>query len=85
MKILSLIVPCYNESAAIKYLYKALCDVSIELRNYKMEFIFVNDGSKDDTLKKIKEFAEYDDRVIYLSFSRNFGKEAAMYAGFCER
>ncbi len=83
MKILSLIVPCYNESAAIKYLYKALCDVSIELRNYKMEFIFVNDGSKDDTLKKIKEFAEYDDRVIYLSFSRNFGKEAAMYAGFC--
>ena len=58
MKILSLIVPCYNESAAIEYLYKALCDVSIELHNYKMEFIFVNDGSKDDTLKKIMEFAE---------------------------
>lgn len=50
---------------------------------YNFEFLFVNDGSKDRTLEILKELAKEDDRVVYLSFSKNFGKEAAMYAGFC--
>ena len=50
---------------------------------YDFEFLFVNDGSKDKTLEILKMMAKEDDRVVYLSFSKNFGKEAAMYAGFC--
>ena len=50
---------------------------------YNFEFLFVNDGSKDKTLEILKMMAKEDDRVVYLSFSKNFGKEAAMYAGFC--
>lgn len=80
---ISLIIPCYNESESLPILYQELCKVSQELSKYKFEFVFVNDGSKDDTLSILKELSKKDERVIYLSFSRNFGKEAAMYAGFC--
>jgi len=77
-----LIVPCYNEEEALPYFYEEVCRVVGEL-NYETELLFVNDGSKDNTLSVIKGFAEKDERVKYLSFSRNFGKEGAMYAGFC--
>lgn len=82
MKI-SLIIPCYNEEESLPLLYKEICKVSEELSSYPFEMIFVNDGSSDGTLEILKRFAAQDKRVVYLSFSRNFGKEAAMYAGFC--
>ena len=82
MKI-SLIIPCYNEEEALPYIYEELVKVSATLNNYEIEYLFVNDGSKDHTLNKLKELADSDERVKYFSFSRNFGKEAAMYAGFC--
>ena len=63
------------------FLYDALVEVTETVKDKDFEFIFVNDGSKDDTLNKIKELEAKDDKVKYVSFSRNFGKEAAMYAG----
>lgn len=82
-KKIGLIIPCYNEETNIGILYQALCEVSASLSEYVFEYLFVNDGSKDKTLEKIKKLADQDERVHYISFSRNFGKEAAMYAGFC--
>ena len=82
-KKVGLIIPCYNEETTIKILYQALCEVSDSLKTYEFEYLFVNDGSKDGTLSLIREISGQDERVKYLSFSRNFGKEAAMYAGFC--
>lgn len=82
-KLISLIIPCYNEETGLDILYKALQDVSEQLPNYNFEFLFINDGSKDRTLDLIESYAKNDGRVRYISFSRNFGKEAAMYAGFC--
>ena len=83
MKKISLVIPCYNEEESLKYLYKELDRVAREMPTYEFEFVFVDDGSKDSTLKKLKELAAYDNRTTYLAFSRNFGKEAAMYAGLC--
>lgn len=82
-KTVSLIVPCYNEEEALPFFYEAVCAVASELPNYDFSLIFVNDGSKDQTLRILRELGQKDPRVQYLSFSRNFGKEAAMYAGFC--
>lgn len=79
---ISLIIPCYNEQESLGILYNEIDKVSRQL-DEPCEMIFVNDGSKDNTLEIIKRLAERDDRVTYISFSRNFGKEAAMYAGFC--
>lgn len=79
---ISLIIPCYNEQESLNILYNEIDKVSQQL-DEQCEIIFVNDGSKDDTLKIIRQLAKKDDRVTYVSFSRNFGKEAAMYAGFC--
>ncbi|MBR4009748.1 MAG: glycosyltransferase family 2 protein [Clostridiales bacterium] len=79
--LVSLMVPCYNEEEALPYLYDALCKVMDECSKYEYELIFVNDGSRDKTLSVLKNMAEKDSRVHYISFSRNFGKEAAMYAG----
>lgn len=79
--LVSLIVPCYNEEEALPFLYNALCDVRKEVTDHKFEFIFVNDGSRDRTSAVIKGFAAEDPDVKYIIFSRNFGKEAAMYAG----
>lgn len=81
--LISLIVPCYNEEEALPVFYKELCAVTQTLPEYEFEFLFVDDGSKDHTLSLLTELARKDKRVKYLSFSRNFGKEAAMYAGFC--
>jgi len=80
----TLIVPCYNEEASLPIFYKAVCEVASELEErYELTLLLVNDGSRDGTLGVMKELAAQDARVRYLSFSRNFGKEAAMYAGFC--
>ncbi len=81
-KEISIIVPCFNEEAAIPYFYKEVTRVlkSIEI---EYELLFVDDGSSDGTREVLKKLANQDTHVIYLSFSRNFGKEAAMYAGFC--
>ena len=83
MKTVTLIVPCYNEEASLPIFYDAVCEVAKEISQYALTMLFVNDGSKDRTLSILRELAGKDERVRYLSFSRNFGKEAAMYAGFC--
>lgn len=80
MKKISIIVPCYNEEQAIPFFYEEITKTA-EILKYNFEFIFVNDGSKDKTIDIIKEYAKKDNRVKYIHFSRNFGKEAAMYAG----
>lgn len=79
--LISLIVPCYNEEEALPFLYSALCDVATQEADREFEFIFINDGSKDKTSEVIRSMAQTDDRVKYVFFSRNFGKESAMYAG----
>ena len=78
---ISLVFPCYNEEEALPYLYKEIVKVANEMSEQEFEFIFVNDGSKDKTLTVIKELAVNDSRIHYVSFSRNFGKEAGIYAG----
>lgn len=83
MNQVSIIVPCYNEQESLPYFFKEIVRVANELPKYDFEVIFVNDGSKDNTLTLLREYAKNDSRIHYLSFSRNFGKEAAMYAGFC--
>ncbi len=81
-KKITAVVPCYNEEAVIELFYKEICRVAGELSlRADFEFMFVNDGSSDGTLKKMQELRREDKRVCFLSFSRNFGKEAAMYAG----
>lgn len=77
---ISVIVPCFNEEEAIPYFYEAMEKVRKEMGE-KFEYIFVNDGSKDGTLKVLRQLSGQDQAVRYLSFSRNFGKEAALYAG----
>lgn len=79
---LSLIVPCYNEQEALPLFYDEVTRV-LNTMQCAYEILFVNDGSRDETLAILKGFAEKDEHVTYLSLSRNFGKEAAMYAGFC--
>ena len=81
-KLISVIVPCYNEQDVLHLFYDEIGLVAGEMQEYDFEFIFVNDGSSDDTLKICKELAAKDERVKYISFSRNFGKEAGIYAGF---
>lgn len=78
---ISLIVPCYNEEQALPFLYKEIVKLANDMPEQEFEFIFINDGSKDKTLELIKGLRESDDRVHYVSFSRNFGKEAGIYAG----
>ena len=80
MKKISLVVPCYNEQEVIKLFYAEIQKIKKEFKNVEFEIIFVNDGSKDKTLELMRELSENKD-VRYVSFSRNFGKEAAMYAG----
>ena len=80
-KKLSVIVSCLNEEEALPMFYQAIVSTSEKMDNLDFELIFVDDGSKDNTLKVIKKLRKNDDRVRYISFSRNFGKEAAMYAG----
>ncbi len=78
---ISTIVPCYNEEQALPFLYEELVKVAERMSGQEFEFIFVNDGSRDKTLQVIRDLRKKDSRVRYVSFSRNFGKEAAIYAG----
>ena len=79
---ISVIVSCYNEEESLPLFYKEMERVRKEdFQDVEFEYIFVNDGSKDNTLKEIKNLRENDSKVRYISFSRNFGKEAAMFAG----
>lgn len=79
--LISIIVPCYNEQEALPYFYKAICAEAERLRPREIELIFVDDGSIDQTAGLLRELAAKDSRIRALIFSRNFGKEAAMYAG----
>lgn len=80
-KIISVVVPCYNEEEVIKDFYTEVTRVFKELKNYKYELVFVNDGSSDRTLQILKELKKLDKDIKIISFSRNFGKESAIYAG----
>ena len=80
--LISIIVPCYNEQEALPIMHAELTRVLTEM-DCDYELLLVNDGSRDGTLDALRALAEADGHVTYLSFSRNFGKEAAMYAGFC--
>ena len=80
-KKISVIVSCYNEEESLPLFYEEMSKVMAEMSQNDFELIFVNDGSRDNTLKEIKELRAKDKRVRYISFSRNFGKEAAMKAG----
>ena len=82
MKTVTLIVPCFNEADVLPMLYKEVSRVISSLSfRYSFELLFVDDGSNDETLNIIKAIAERNTQVKYISFSRNFGKEAAMLAG----
>ena len=80
MKKISLVVPCYNEQEVINLFYAEIQKVKKDFENVEFEIIFVNDGSRDKTLELTRSLSKNKD-VRYISFSRNFGKEAAMYAG----
>ena len=81
MKTVDLIVPCYNEGEMIDIFYDTTSAIVSEISGYTFNFIFIDDGSRDDTLKKVKNLASKHSNVKYIAFSRNFGKEAGMYAG----
>lgn len=81
---ISVIVPCFNEQEALPYFVQKIKHIAERMHDsyqIEIEFLFVNDGSQDNTLTLLREFAKQDKRINYLSFSRNFGKEGAMYAG----
>lgn len=78
---ISIIIPCYNEEDSIPLFYKEMTKVMKKMFNVKFEILFIDDGSFDNSLKEIKKLAKEHDEVKYISFSRNFGKEAAMIAG----
>lgn len=84
MELITIIVPCYNEEEALPLFYEEITKVAKTMKQVKFEFLFINDGSKDKTLPILRKMSENDSRVRYISFSRNFGKESAMYAGFEE-
>lgn len=82
MKKISIVVPCYNEEESLPLFYKEANKVTEKMKaKAEFEFVFVNDGSKDNTLEELRNLAKKDKRVRYISFSRNFGKEAGMLAG----
>lgn len=78
---ISIIVPCYNEEESLPIFYKEIDKISKEMKSVDFEFLFINDGSRDKTLSILRDMAKKDKRVRYISFSRNFGKEAGMWAG----
>lgn len=82
MKKLSIIIPMYNEEESLPYLYERLVGLGKKIPNYELEFLFINDGSKDSSLEIVKGYRETDPRVCYVNLSRNFGKEVAMGAAF---
>ncbi|MFO8069402.1 MAG: glycosyltransferase family 2 protein [Alkalibacterium sp.] len=82
MKTITIVIPVYNEEEALPQLVRRLDNMSKSLTNIKCDFLFINDGSEDQTLEIIKETRKTDPRVNYVDLSRNFGKELAMLAGF---
>ena len=80
-KLISIVVPCFNEQEVLPYFYEEIKKIAQKMNKNNFEFIFINDGSNDNTINVIKNYASQDKRVKYVSFSRNFGKEAAIYAG----
>lgn len=84
-KLISVVVPCYNEQDVLPLFYDEIIKVTDKMKtehnNLSFEFLYINDGSKDNTLNLLRQYAEKDKRVRYISFSRNFGKESAMIAG----
>jgi len=85
MTLVSVVVPCYNEEEVLPLFYNEITKISSQMKKahqeLEFEFLFIDDGSKDKTLEGLRKLAETDERVRYISFSRNFGKEAGMYAG----
>lgn len=81
MKKISIIIPAYNEEEALPILHERMKKLMEDMTNYEFEILFVNDGSKDKTIEIIKKLREEDNRICYVDFSRNFGKEIAMIAG----
>lgn len=81
MKKISIIIPAYNEEESLPFLRERLDKLLSDIKDYEFEILFVNDGSKDNTIHLIKEYREQDNRVSYVDFARNFGKETAMIAG----
>lgn len=82
MNKISLIIPCYNEEESLELFEKEIDKVIEKMQEYTFEILYINDGSKDKTLEIIKKLSQTRNYIKYISFSRNFGKEAAMYAGF---
>ena len=82
MKKISIIIPCFNEEEALDIVHQAIVNEMENLKDYDYELLLVDDGSSDGTLKKMKHLSRVNEHVKYYSFSRNFGKEAAIYAGF---
>lgn len=82
MKRISVLVPCYNEEDSLPLFYKELCTLMNNHPKYDWELLFINDGSKDQTIQIIKTLCKSDHRICYIDLSRNFGKENAMLAGF---
>ena len=83
MKLISIVVPCYNEQENIQSFYQEIMKVyqSLPKDSYELEIIYVDDGSTDSTLLEIRKLTKMSPIVKYLSLSRNFGKESALYAG----
>ena len=85
MKLISIVVPCYNEEEVLPLFYTEICKVMEQMRSehadLAFELLFIDDGSRDRTLELLRDMSLKDARVRYVSFSRNFGKEAGMYAG----
>lgn len=82
MKKVSILIPCYNEESSLPLLYPELKKLMDSQTAYEWEVLFVNDGSRDNTIQLIKELSDHDNRICYIDLSRNFGKENAMLAGF---
>lgn len=82
MKKISILIPAYNEQETLELLYTRLKKLADNNKYYDFEFLFVNDGSRDETLEIIKKYTKTDNRIAYVNLSRNFGKEIAMIAGF---
>ena len=83
-QLLSVIVPCYNEEESLPFFYQRIQQVAAKLKEkhqLEMECLFVDDGSKDKTLTLLRQYSQENPMMKYISFSRNFGKEAAIYAG----
>ena len=80
-KTLTIVAPCYNEEESLPIFYQTVVDMEEQLSSVDIEFLFVDDGSRDNTLQVCRQLHEKDNRVHYVSFSRNFGKEAGIFAG----